>query len=387
MKYRLSDPVITAKTHEYVNDVLKSGWLSIEGKYVRLFEEHMRNIAELPYGMAVCSGTAALQVALTALELPKGARVAVPNYGCAAIIQAINFAGYEPVLIDVELNTYGMDYSLFVQATEMVQLDALILVHLFGVANQDTVELYAHAGRLGIPVIADCAEAHGTRFHVKLDDGGFESLNVSEACTIACYSCRSEKIVGACESGFIASKNEALIVRCNELANRGRPVTATDLWDRFKYDIPGSGNFMLNNLVAAVGAASAENYVFNRQGFNANALYYRDDNRLDTLGNWQHLIGEPVVWLNVFCFNPDIVTHAQVREIGHKMISKGAEVRPGFYPFDKLRLTTCTTKVLNGASHKLWQQSFRMPSAPNLTRQDIIECLGLLHESINEVLK
>ena len=69
-------------SHEkkFVKKCLNTGWLSSEGSYVKRFEKDFSKFNKKKYGIAVSSGTAALEIAIKSLNLKKGDEIIVPNF-------------------------------------------------------------------------------------------------------------------------------------------------------------------------------------------------------------------------------------------------------------------------------------------------------------------
>lgn len=105
--------------------VLASGMLA-QGSEVAAFESEMADFTGRTHAVAFSSGTAALHAALLAVGIGPGARVAMPAYVCAALLQAANHAGATALLVDV-----GADGNLLAEAVPS-GADAVIVPHLFG---------------------------------------------------------------------------------------------------------------------------------------------------------------------------------------------------------------------------------------------------------------
>ena len=95
------------------------------------------------------SGTDALYIAIKALELTPGSKIAVPAVSYAATAMAVVNAGHIPVFIDIDPNTGLM------LTCEVRDVDCVIPVHLYG----QVVDIEPLL-KLGIPIIEDCAQAH-----------------------------------------------------------------------------------------------------------------------------------------------------------------------------------------------------------------------------------
>ncbi len=130
---------------EAVSRVLRSGCLA-QGSEVAAFEEECAAFAGRRYGVALNSGTAGLHLALLALGVGEGGRVAIPSYACAALAQSVTWLKARSVLCDS-----GTDFNLLPE-TVPSDCTAAIVPHLFG----------ASAGLpAGVPVIEDIAQSFG----------------------------------------------------------------------------------------------------------------------------------------------------------------------------------------------------------------------------------
>ena len=78
--FPVNEPNIENSDIQSVSRVLKSGWISAEGNNVKLFEEKFSKFIGHKYGISVSNGTAALEVAVQSLNLPKNSEVIIPNF-------------------------------------------------------------------------------------------------------------------------------------------------------------------------------------------------------------------------------------------------------------------------------------------------------------------
>ena len=132
------------------------------GKYVTAFEEEFARYCGVQFAIGVGSGTEALWFALLALGVGPGDEViTVPNTFIATV-EAITFTGASPVFVDVDESTALMDPALL-EAVISPRTRAIIPVHLYG-QTADMDPILEIAGRHGIPVVEDAAQAHGARY-------------------------------------------------------------------------------------------------------------------------------------------------------------------------------------------------------------------------------
>ncbi len=177
-----------------------------------------------PSGMVACSsGTAALHLALEALQLPSRSEVIVPNFTMIACARAVTLAGLIPVFMDCDEQLL-MDINLL---SRTWQRQAIMAVHVYG--RRCDMERIAKFAKL---VIEDLAEAHGVKPHPQTD--------------AACWSFYKNKIVAGEEGGAVWFKNPEHAA----LARKLRSLGFTDSHD-FNH-ISRGHNYRMSNLHAAV---------------------------------------------------------------------------------------------------------------------------------------
>src|SRR6185436_13498774 len=116
---------------DYVRDCLASGWISSSGEYIDRFESNWADFCGLKYGIAVSSGTAALQVAVDALRLGPGDEIILPSFTIISCALAVVRAGATPVLVDCDPETYCLDVKQVARAVNS-RTRAIMPVHMYG---------------------------------------------------------------------------------------------------------------------------------------------------------------------------------------------------------------------------------------------------------------
>lgn len=145
-----------------VDRVFGSGRLVL-GESVRGFEREYAARHGLAHCVGVDNGTNAIVLGLRALGVGAGDEVVTVSNTAAPTVVAIDAVGAVPVFVDVHEDTYLMDVDRVTDAlTERTR--CLLPVHLYGQCV-DMAPLRAVAGRHGLPVLEDCAQAHGARQH------------------------------------------------------------------------------------------------------------------------------------------------------------------------------------------------------------------------------
>lgn len=229
-----SRPSIEAADIRAATEVLQSHQIA-QGGAVEQFERGMAAYFGLPGGVAVTSGTAALEVAIRALRIGSGDEVLLPSYVCAAPLLAIQRVGAIPRLVDIDLDTFNIDPSAARQAMTP-KTKAIIVPHLFGL-SADLTELAA----LGVPIIEDCAQTLGAT------EAGRPVGSVGMITVCSFYA---TKLLCAGEGGMVLSRDESLLERARRLRE----------YDETPSLHPGSTNLKMTDLQAAIGLAQLERF-------------------------------------------------------------------------------------------------------------------------------
>lgn len=142
-------------------DLLASGWY-ILGKQVTTFEEEFAQYCGTKYCIGVASGLDALMLALRSFDFPAGSEVLVPSNTYIATILSILQCGLKPVLVEPDIRTYNID-PLKIEEKITCNTKAIMVVHLYGKAC-DMDPIMQIANKYELPVIEDCAQAHGAMY-------------------------------------------------------------------------------------------------------------------------------------------------------------------------------------------------------------------------------
>jgi perosamine synthetase len=218
-----------------------------QGVYEKRYTDDFVNLMGGGYADAVATGTAALYVAIAALDLPKGSEMLVSPITDPGTISAITLNGLRPRLADARPNEYNMG-SEQVLARIGPNVSGIVVVHAVGQAN-DVDRIAEIARERNIRVVEDCSQAHGATI------GG---RPVGAFGDIAAFSTMYRKIHMTGGSGGVVYSRDLSIFR-NALAHadRGKPRWSRDFDDRNPetYLFPAL-NWNTDELSCAIGIAS-----------------------------------------------------------------------------------------------------------------------------------
>ena len=124
-------PKIFKEEKKYVKKCLDTGWISSEGEYVKKFEKDFSRYNKRIYGIAVSSGTAALDIAIKSLNLKKGDEVIIPAFSIISTALCVIKLGLKPILIDSNLKNWNMDVEQVLNKISK-KTKAIIITHIYG---------------------------------------------------------------------------------------------------------------------------------------------------------------------------------------------------------------------------------------------------------------
>src|SRR6266487_3665023 len=204
------------------------------GPHSRAFENEFATYCGCKYGIGLSSGTDALVLALRACEVGPGDEVITVANSFIATVEAIALVGATPVFVDIDPDTYMMDYRQLESALTS-QTRAIIPVHLYG-HSVEMQPVLQFARTHGLRVIEDASQAHGATY---------EGQRVGSFGDIGCFSLYYSKNLGAYgEAGICVTNDPVLAESLRMLRNHG-------LRTRYRHEILGS-NARLDELQAAI---------------------------------------------------------------------------------------------------------------------------------------
>lgn len=107
----VNTPLFNGNELKYITECVNTGWVSSEGHFISLFEQKFSSYIGQEYGIAVSNGSAALDIAIKALDIKDGDEVIMPTFTIISPAQSVIRNGGIPVLVDSNLDTWNMDVS------------------------------------------------------------------------------------------------------------------------------------------------------------------------------------------------------------------------------------------------------------------------------------
>lgn len=235
-------PHLWGREESYLREALTRTWISGHSPEVTRFEAAFAERLGSRHAVAVSSGTAALHLALKAVDIGPGDEVIVPDFSMIAPVFAVLYTGATPVPV-------GMDstWNLCPEAVESAispRTRAILVVHTYGhPAQMDRILALAEAR--GLPVIEDAAEALGATYR---------GHNAGTMGLIGCFSFYANKAITTGEGGMVVTDVAEIAERICSLRNLafGTAPETRFVHKELAY------NYRMGGLQAALGLAQLE---------------------------------------------------------------------------------------------------------------------------------
>lgn len=365
----VNEPLLNGNEKKYLIECIDTGWISSEGPFIKKFEEQFASKNNRKHGIAVCNGTAALEIAVESLGIGKGDEVIMPAFTIISCASAIIKAGAIPVLVDSEMKTWNMDVSQ-IEAKITPKTKAIMVVHIYGLpVDMDPVlEL---AKKYKLKIIEDAAEAHGQTYKGK-PCGSFGDVSV--------FSFYPNKLITTGEGGMILTDDINSANRLRSLRNLCFNATK-----RFVHEELG-WNMRMTNIQAAIGLAQLERWDESIVRKRAMGKLYTEllkDTKHIALPLENNNYANNIYWVfGIISENPDITAEHIMQQLGEK----GIGTRPFFYPMHLqpvLKRMGLYKNEYYPNAEKLYKYGFYVPSGLALTDEQLKEVAKTLKEILN----
>lgn len=242
---RLTIPSIDEEDLQAVREALASGYL-VQGPRVAAFEQAVADYVGTKHAVAVSNCTAALHLALLALDIRPGDLVIVTAYSFIATANVIELCGAQPVFVDIQPDTFNMDPNCLAEVLKRLmaasetarRVKAILPVHTFG-QMADMPAILELADQYELPVVEDAACALGATLHGR--QAGTWGV-------MSCFSFHPRKAITTGEGGMIVTNDAALARRLRALRNHGQDPDAPSP----DFILPGF-NYRMTEFQAALG--------------------------------------------------------------------------------------------------------------------------------------
>lgn len=367
----VAEPLIGEEELQLVVEAIKSGWISSQGRFIEEFEQRFAEYIGVSYGVAVCNGTVALHLALSALGIGSGDEVIIPTLTFAAVANAVVLTGAKPVFVDSHATYWCIDPEKIREKISS-KTKAIIAVHLYG-HPCDMDALLRIASEHDLYLIEDCAEAHGAEY---------KSKKVGSFGDISCFSFYANKIMTTGEGGMCLTNDEKLAEKMRILRNHGMSPQK-----KYWHEVVGY-NYRMTNLQAALGVAQLSKIDFLVQKRREIAKIY--NSVLEDVEGVKTPAEMPwaknVYWLYTILIEKDEKNSG--RDFVKQALEKeGIETRPVFYPLHQMpafrNYATSSCSFIH--AEEISKRGLSLPSSANLSPNDVKEIASIIRDVVERL--
>jgi perosamine synthetase len=367
----IAGPSITDKEIDYVTEAVRTAWYGNANVFHERFERAFAVHCGRRHAVSLPSCTSGLHLALMALGVGPGDEVIVPDATWIASVAPVCYVGATPVFADIDPRTWCLSPQSFADIITP-RTKAAIVVDLYG-SMPDWDELAAVAGRHGIALIEDAAEAVGSRWRDR--PAGYFGI-------MSAFSFHGTKTLTTGEGGMLLLDDDGLLDRVLRLRDHGR--------------VPGDIMFLneevgwkykMSSMQAALGLAQLERLdelvAGKRQVFG----WYRD-----ILAGWNGCTLNPDVpglfnsyWMSTAVLDSRLGVTKE--PLVRALKAAGVDCRPFFTPLSDIPAFRGSAqadagRARNRVAHAVSPLGINLPSALNLSRADVERVCETLRETV-----
>ena len=218
-----------------VDRVLSRGWFVL-GPEVQTFENAFAEYLNISHCVSCANGTDAIELALRSFGVGRGDQVATAANAGAYTTTALMAIGAEPYYVDVDLDSRNVTLTEVARAID-AGVEAVVVTHLYGLAVPEIEEIAALCRQRNVPLLEDCAQAHGAKLGNRC---------VGTFGDAASFSFYPTKNLGALGDGG------AVVTNDHEISERVRRLRQYGWSSKYQVEMAGARNSRLDELQAAI---------------------------------------------------------------------------------------------------------------------------------------
>ena len=353
---------------EYIKEAFDTNWIAPLGENVNKFEEELSQYVGAKCGAALSAGTAAIHMALKALDIKEGDIVFCSSLTFSATANPIIYQNATPVFIDCDRETWNMDPEALKKAFEKYpNPKAVVIVHLYGTpAKMD--KIMAICNEHNVPLVEDAAESLGATYKGK-QTGTFGKFGI--------FSFNGNKIITTSGGGMIVSDDEERIQKVRFWATQSRDKARYYQHSEIGY------NYRMSNIVAGIGrgqlkvlndrlAKKKEIYETYKEGFKDITEIEMKPVPVDTKPNY---------WLSTMLLKEEskvtplnIMEALEKENIESRPIWKPMHMQPVFEKYDFIKVED------KPVSEDIFARGVCLPSDTKMTKEEQQEVIRIIKE-------
>ena len=327
-KVWLSSPTMHGDEQKWVDEAIRTNWVSTVGKNINEIEKQVANKVGRKYAVALSCGTAALHLAIKLCGeklygktkaghgVLEGKRVFASDMTFAATVNPICYEGGIPVFIDTEYDTWNMDPKALEKAFEKYpDVKLIVYAHLYGTPAKID-EIRRIADKYGALIVEDAAESFGA---------SYKGIQTGSFGTISVISGNGNKIITGSSGGFVLTDSLEDATKIRKWSTQSREDAPWYQHEELGY------NYRMSNLIAGVIRGQLpylEEHIKQKQ-----AIYERYKEGLKDLSvqvnPYDETNSKPNYWLSCITINPEAMCKVIREDKKETFISESGKSFPG----------------------------------------------------------
>lgn len=356
---------VGAEELENVSKCIQSQWLGF-GKNVELFEDKFKLKYDLKHFAMVDSGSNALFMAVTLLNLPKNSEIILPSFTWVSCAQAVILAGHIPVFCDVDIDTMNVR-AIDIEKQITGKTKAIMIVDYAGLPVESDV-----ISQLGYPIIEDAAHAvHSV----------YKGKTCGALADVAIYSFDAVKNLTTGEGGGITSLNKEWIKKAKVLRYCGigksgfeAASTSANKQKWWEYNIEAPFIKMLpTNMAAAIGLAQIDK-IDKMQEIRKNIweIYQNEFNNIEWINTPVNALIEDRHSYFTYC-----IRVPKRDRLAHYLLENGIYSTLRYHPLHMNKIYKQMNKQLINCE-KLNKEALNIPIHPRLTENEVTKIVDTI---------
>jgi len=364
---------------KFIDEAFESNYIAPLGPQVDAFEKEFAERTGISHAVALCSGTAAMHIALCEFGIEPDDEVFASSLTFIGSVSPVAFLGAKPVFIDADYATWNMDPDLLAKeinaCVERGRLPkAVVPTDLYGQCA-DLDRILEICAPYEIPVIADAAEALGATYKGRGAGAGAKA---------AVFSFNGNKIITTSGGGMLTSEDEEFIAKAQFLSRQAR-----DEAPHYEHSQIGF-NYRMSNILAAIGRGQL--HVLNERVRVKRQIFAKYKTALQDIDGIELMpeapFGKPNRWLTVILISPEkfgtdretVRLALEAENIEARPVWKPMHLQPVFQCGDQHSMINdqsgsikrVNARAVGGAvAEDLFKRGLCLPSGTAMTDEDI----------------
>lgn len=356
---------------EFVKEAFDTNWVAPLGENVNKFEEELAHYVGVKNGAALSAGTAAIHMALKALDVKQGDIVFCSSLTFSATANPITYQNATPVFIDSEADTWNMDPKALEKAFEKYpNPKAVVVVHLYGTPAK-IEEIKEICDKHNVPLVEDAAESLGATCNGK-QTGTFGKYGI--------YSFNGNKIITTSGGGMLVSDDEERIAKVRFWSTQSREKERHYEHKEIGY------NYRMSNIVAGIGRGQLkvldDRIAKKLEIYNTYKDAFKDIDEIEMQPIPENT--KPNHWLSVFTIKGssnvkplDIMVALEKENIESRPVWKPMHMQPVFEKCDYIQVAE------KSVSEDLFNRGVCLPSDTKMTKEEQERIIKIIRGCFN----